>query len=330
MFAAPHATTTMSPAIRSSPPSRSTTTSVTAVPASFVVEPDDLRVRQQRDVRVLERRPHAEHLGVGLARGRGTGSRRRSRSGRRCCRACSPRRAGSRTARGTGGSPAAARSSRELLDPRLVGDRRVRVRRARRRLGRVLAAVAVHLVELLGQRVVRLDLVVGDRPRGRDAVVVAELAEVLLAQPVERRAVQLGRAADEVVDTGLERLALVVVPGVGRDVAVVHEHVVGRPVLRLAREPVAALEQQDPLAGRREVAGERAAARAGADDDHVVAVHWSLLRRGSARLEPPAPVRGRGDRFRDVLERLALGLDPDRELDDPADDHDPSADRRSR
>ena len=36
VLAAPHATTTMSPAIRSSPPSRSTTTSVTAVPASFV------------------------------------------------------------------------------------------------------------------------------------------------------------------------------------------------------------------------------------------------------------------------------------------------------
>ena len=36
MLAAPHATTTMPPAIRSSPPSRSTTTSVTAVPASFV------------------------------------------------------------------------------------------------------------------------------------------------------------------------------------------------------------------------------------------------------------------------------------------------------
>ena len=38
----------------------------------------------------------------------------------------------------------------ELLDARLVADRRERVRRARRRLGRVLAAGAVHLVQLLG------------------------------------------------------------------------------------------------------------------------------------------------------------------------------------
>ena len=75
-----------------------------------------------------------------------------------------------------------------------------------------------------------------------------ELAEVLLAQPVERRAVELRRAADEVVDLRLERLALLVVPRVRRDVAVVDEHVLREPVLRLARQPVAALEQQDPLA----------------------------------------------------------------------------------
>ena len=56
----------------------------------------------------------------------------------------------------------------ELLDARLVGHRRERVRGARRRLGRVLAAGAVDLVELLGPRVVGLELVVADRPRRRD------------------------------------------------------------------------------------------------------------------------------------------------------------------
>ncbi len=53
---------------------------------------------------------------------------------------------------------------RELLDARLVRDGRVRVRGARRRLRRVLAAGAVHLVQLLGERVVRLQLVVGNGP----------------------------------------------------------------------------------------------------------------------------------------------------------------------
>ena len=114
----------------------------------------------------------------------------------------------------------------ELLDARLVGDRGERVGRAGGRLGRVLAARAVHLVELLGLRVVGLHLVVADRPGGRDAVVVAQLAEVLRAQAVERRAVELGGAADEVVHLRLEGLGrLRVVPGVLGDVAVVDEHV---------------------------------------------------------------------------------------------------------
>ena len=182
-----------------------------------------------------------------------------------------------------GWRPAASRSSCELLDARLVRDGRKRVRPARRPLGRVLPARTVHLVELLGQRVVRLELVVGDRPRGRDAVVVGELPEVPGAQPVERRPVELGRPADEVVDLRLERLALLVVPGVLGHVAVVDEDVVGEPVGRLARQPVAALEQQDPLAGRRQVPRQRAAAGAAADDDHVVALH----------LRPPRVARGR-------------------------------------
>ena len=44
----------------------STTTSVTAVPAGVGLQPHHGRVGQQRDVRVLERGPDAEHLGVGL------------------------------------------------------------------------------------------------------------------------------------------------------------------------------------------------------------------------------------------------------------------------
>ena len=102
-----------------------------------------------------------------------------------------------------------------------------------------------------------------------------QLAEVLLAEPVQRRAVELRRAADEVVDTRLEGLAARVVPRVRRDVAVVHEHVLVRPVLGLARQPVAALEQEDALARRGEVASQRSAARAGPDDDHVIGVHLS-------------------------------------------------------
>jgi hypothetical protein len=100
--------------------------------------------------------------------------------------------------------------------------------------------------------------------------VVAQLAEVLGAQAVERRPVELRGAADEVVDLRLEGPVALVVPGVLRDVAVVDEDVAREPVLRLARQPVAALEEQDPLARRGKAVDERPSARAAADDDDVV------------------------------------------------------------
>ena len=116
----------------------------------------------------------------------------------------------------------------QLLDAGLVRHRRERVRAARRRLGRILPARAVDLVELLGLGVVRLHVLVGDRPRRRDPVVVLELAEVLRPQPIQRGAVQLGGAADVVVHLRLERRTVGVVPLVGRHVAAVDEHVLRR------------------------------------------------------------------------------------------------------
>jgi hypothetical protein len=160
----------------------------------------------------------------------------------------------------------------ELLDARLVRDRGERERRGARRLGRVFARLAVHEVELLGLGVVRLELVVGDRPRGRHAAVVADLSEVLLAQPEQDRAVELGVAADEVLLVRRERRAVLVVPLLAGQVSLAEEHLAAVPVLRLARQVAAALEQQDALAGRREAPGERAAARARSDDDDVVVV----------------------------------------------------------
>src|SRR5262245_25609102 len=102
---------------------------------------------------------------------------------------------------------------------------------------------------------------------------MAELAEILRPQAVQRGAVELRRAADEVVDLRLERLALLVVPRLRRDVAVVDEHVLREPILRLAWKPVPTLQQEDPLARWREMPRERAAACAAADDDHVIGVH---------------------------------------------------------
>jgi hypothetical protein len=198
------------------------------------VQPNGGGVGQQGDVRLFQRRAHAVDLGVGLGVQRAREAVAERAADARAVgqvRLVEQHTAGRVERVEAGGGEVVG----ELLDPGFVRQCREGVGSARRWLGRVLAAGAVHLVELLGLRVVGLHLVVGDRPGGRDAVVVAQLAEVLSAQAVERGAVELGGAADEVVDLGLERLALGVVPGVGRDVAAVDEHVLGRPVGGLAR-----------------------------------------------------------------------------------------------
>ena len=96
-----------------------------------------------------------------------------------------------------------------------------------------------------------------------------EFAEILLAQAIEGGAEHLGRAADEIMHLRLKRPAVPVVPGVGRDVAVIHEHRRCIPVLRLTLEPIAALEDEDALSRRGKVSRESPAARAAADDNDV-------------------------------------------------------------
>ena len=196
-------------------PSRSTTTPVTAVPAMLVSSRSARERVSSVTFGCVSAGRTAEHLGVGL----GVHQAREAVAGGAAHAAAVGRvllveqHAARRVERV---QPGRLEVVGELLDARLVADRRVRVGRAGVGLGRVLAARAVHLVELLGLRVVRLEHVVADRPRGRGAVVVLERAEVLRAQPVERGAVELGRPADEVVDLRLERLVVRVVPGVRR------------------------------------------------------------------------------------------------------------------
>ncbi len=159
----------------------------------------------------------------------------------------------------------------QLLDARFVADGGERVGRARLRLGRVGAALAVDAIQPLGLRVVRLEIVVRDRPRGRDAAGMAQLAEVLAPQPEQRRAVELGVAADVVVGVRMERGAAAVEPLLPGLVAAEDVHGARAPVVLLAPHVVAALDDENAFARGREAVGERAAARAAADHDHVVA-----------------------------------------------------------
>ncbi len=106
-----------------------------------------------------------------------------------------------------------------------------RVGRARRRVERVDAALAVHVVQVLGLRVPGLEVVVRQRPLGRDAVDVVNGAEVTLAHAEQDRAVDLGVAADVVVLLRVELLAVLVDPLPGVAVAEVAPDGARVPVL---------------------------------------------------------------------------------------------------
>src|SRR5436305_5997777 len=62
---------------------------------------------------------------------------------------------------------------RELLDTRLMRDSRKGKGRAGRRLDGIFASRSVYLIQLLGFRVIRFHLIIGDGPGGRNAVVMA-------------------------------------------------------------------------------------------------------------------------------------------------------------
>jgi hypothetical protein len=97
-----------------------------------------------------------------------------------------------------------------------------------------------------------------------------DLSKVLRAEPEQRGTVELGVAADVVVLLGGELVALLVAPLlVGRVLPLEKD---GRrvPVVTLAGEVAAPLEEQDALARGRQLPRESPPAGAAADDDDVV------------------------------------------------------------
>src|SRR5438445_6735457 len=101
-------------------------------------------------------------------------------------------------------------------------------------------------------------------------------AKVLLAQPEQRGAVEFRVAADVVLRVRMERAAILVLPHVLRVILRLHVDRARTPVVLLAGHVIPALDEQDLLARRRKLVHERTAARAGADDDHVVMRHAGL------------------------------------------------------
>ena len=207
----------------------------------------NLRVGQQRHVRIFQRRPDRDDFGVRL----GVNETGKSVAGV-AANAAAVRRvrfieqnAGRRERRMIAG---ALQIVGQFLDARLVADGRKRIRRARRRIGRIIAALAVDVVKFFRLRVIRLQFVVADRPVRRHAIGGAMRGEILFAQSKQRRAIHLGRAADKIMHARLKRFFVLVIPGVFRDVTVLDENFRRVPILFFARQITAAFQNENAFA----------------------------------------------------------------------------------
>src|SRR6185503_6820786 len=88
----------------------------------------------------------------------------------------------------------------------------MRIATTRRRLGGILAAVAVDMIEPLGFGVIGFHVFVGDRPGRRDPPVMLNLAKVFFAKSKEGGAKEFCIAADVVVGMRVQLVAVFVAP----------------------------------------------------------------------------------------------------------------------
>src|SRR5215470_8195815 len=135
-----------------------------------------------------------------------------------------------------------------MLEPRLMTYGRPGVGLACRWFRRILPAVAVHLINVLGLRIVGLQFVVSDRPSRRDAAVMANLSEIPLSQAEESCAVELRISAHIVVRMRMQLLPLLVAPEFFCVVLGIDVDELWIPVGLFAGDIIATLQDENPLA----------------------------------------------------------------------------------
>src|SRR5262245_25469002 len=96
--------------------------------------------------------------------------------------------------------------------------------------------------------------------------------KVFLSQPRESSAVGVRGTTDELIRMRMKLLAFVVTPCLFSVVFRLEVYGARAPVVLLTRNVIAALKEKDLLARGREAVGQRASARARADDDYVVVI----------------------------------------------------------
>src|SRR5262249_33183247 len=160
----------------------------------------------------------------------------------------------------------------QLLHTWLMTDRWMWIGSAGWRIRRIFCAEAMDLVEMLGLRIIGLQVLVRDRPhrpRGRGPTQSVDLPKVLSAEAKEGGAVELGVAAPPVVGVWMELSPVDVPPHFSGAVLPLQVDRLRAPVVLLSRHIVAALYQQDAFTGWRQTIRERAASRSGSDNDQL-------------------------------------------------------------
>src|SRR5438552_1140593 len=97
-----------------------------------------------------------------------------------------------------------------------------------------------------------------------------DLAKILFAQAEKSCAIKFRVPTDVIIRVRMQDAAIRAAPLFLCVISSFHVYRSGIPVLFLARHIRPALDQEDALAARRKFPGQRAAARAAADDDEIV------------------------------------------------------------
>src|SRR5215469_7833038 len=137
----------------------------------------------------------------------------------------------------------------------------------------ILATVTVHVILVLGLRIIRLEIVIGNRPSRRNAAGVQGLVEIFPPQTKQRSSEELRVAAYVIMRVRMQLGAMPIAPDFLGLILGVEIHRGRVPVILFAWNVIPAFEHQDLFPRRRELRGESSTARAGSDDDHVIMAH---------------------------------------------------------
>src|SRR5258707_12931874 len=121
--------------------------------------------------------------------------------------------------------------------------------------------------------IIWFELFVTDGPVGLDSFFVFELGEILFSEPGKCGAINLGIAANEIVNSGGEWFPGFIVPSLVWFVAFVVKDRFRPPVFRFLRKKIAAFNQQNFHPGIFERIGESTSTHAGSDADKIVVRH---------------------------------------------------------